>query len=103
MTLGGVHIGEKVQVTYPNGIQREYTVKGIFRAREMMQADHLAFVTRREMVSVLGRPNFSDRASEILVKADSSGIEESLASQLKALGTDLQVRTGKNMAAHTAA
>jgi len=95
MTLGGVHIGEKVQVTYANGVQRDYTIKGIFRAREMMVADHLAFVTRREMVSVLGRSNFSDRASEILVKADRSGIEDSLASQLKALGTDLQVRTWK--------
>ncbi len=95
MTLGGVHIGEKIQVTYANGVLREYTIKGIFRAREMMVADHLAFVTRREMVSVLGRSNFSDRASEILVKADRSGIEDSLASQLKALGTDLQVRTFK--------
>jgi putative ABC transport system permease protein len=95
MTLGGVHIGEKVQVTYANGVQREYTIKGIFRAREMMVADHLAFVTRREMVSVLGRSNFSDRASEILVKADRSGIEDSLAVQLKTLGTDLQVRTFK--------
>ncbi|MGD0854397.1 MAG: FtsX-like permease family protein [Dehalococcoidia bacterium] len=95
MTLGGVHIGDKVQVTYANEVQREYTIKGIFRAREMMVADHLAFVTRREMVSVLGRSNFSDRASEILVKADKSGIEDSLASQLKALGTDLQVRTFK--------
>ena len=95
MTLGGVHIGEKVQVTYANGIQRDYTIKGIFRAREMMVADHLAFVTRREMVSILGRSNFSDRASEILVKADRSGIEDSLASQLNALGTDLQVRTFK--------
>jgi len=95
MTLGGVHIGEKVQVTYANGVQREYTIKGIFRAREMMVADHLAFVTRREMVSILGRSNFSDRASEILVKANRSGIEDSLANQLKALGTDLQVRTWK--------
>jgi len=95
MTLGGVHIGEKVQVTYANGVQRDYTIKGIFRAREMMVADHLAFVTLREMVSVLGRSSFSDRASEILVKADRSGIEDSLATQLKALGTDLQVRTWK--------
>ncbi|MBN1375825.1 MAG: ABC transporter permease [Dehalococcoidia bacterium] len=95
LTLGGIHIGEKVQVTYPNGILREYTVKGIFRAREMMAADHLAFVTNREMVSVLGRSNFADRASEILVKADQNDIEDILASQLKALRTNLQVRTFK--------
>jgi putative ABC transport system permease protein len=95
LTLGGVRVGEKVRVSYPNGIQREYTVKGIFRAREMMLGDHLAFVTRREMVSVLGRPNFFDRASEILVKADRNGIEDSLAAQLKIASTDLRVRTFK--------
>jgi len=95
LTLGGVNVGDKVRVTYPNGIQREYTVKGIFRAREMMQADHLAFVTRREMVSVLGRSEFTNRASEILVKADSNGIEESLSADMKASGIDLEIRSWK--------
>jgi uncharacterized protein YjlB len=95
LTLGGVHTGEKVLVTYPNNIQRQYTVKGIFRAREMSRGDHQAFVTRGEMVSVLGRSSFSDRASEILVKADKNGVEDSLAAHVKASGTDLQVRTFK--------
>jgi putative ABC transport system permease protein len=95
LTLGGINTGEKVRVTYPNGVQREYTVKGIFRAREMMQADHLAFVTRREMVSVLGRSEYANRASEILVKADRNGIEESLAAGMKASGIDLEIRSWK--------
>jgi len=93
LTLGGVNVGDKVRVTYPNGIQREYTVKGIFRAREMMQADHLAFVTNREMVSVLGRPQFFNRASEILVRAENNGIEDSLAGELRSTGLDLEIRS----------
>ena len=95
LTLGGITTGEKVRVTYPNGVQREYTVKGIFRAREMMQADHLAFVTRKEMVSVLGRSEFANRSSEILVKADRNGIEESLSADMKASGIDLEIRSWK--------
>jgi putative ABC transport system permease protein len=95
LTLGGVNVGDKVRVTYPNGIQREYTVKGIFRAREMMQADHLAFVTNREMVSILGRPQFFNRASEILVRAEKNGIEDSLAVELRSTGLDLEIRSWK--------
>ena len=95
LTLGGVKVGEKVRVSYPNGIQREYTVKGIFRAREMMQADHLAFVTHREMVSVLGRSEFANRASEILVKGGSNNIEENLSAELAAAGIDLEIRGWK--------
>jgi putative ABC transport system permease protein len=55
LTLQGVQAGDKVRLTYPNGIQREYRVKGIFQAKEMLQADRLAFVTRIEIVSVLGK------------------------------------------------
>ena len=99
LTLGGIRVGEKVRVTYPNGIAREYTIKGIFRARETMQADHLAFVTRREMVSVLGRQQFYNRASEILVKADRPGIEEALTAQLQSSATDCEVRSWKEYGA----
>lgn len=91
-TLGGIHAGDKVKVTYPNEIGREYTVKGIFRAREMMQADHLAYVTRKEMVSVLGRSNYYDKASEILIKTSNRSIEDSLITQLKTLAPELQIR-----------
>jgi len=99
LTLGGINVGDKVRVTYPNGLMREYTVKGIFRAREAMQADHLAFVSRREMVSVLGRSQFYNRASEILVKADRPGLEEVLASELNSMGIDGEIRSWKEYGA----
>ena len=99
LTLGGIQVGDKVRVTYDNGVMREYTVKGIFRAHESMQADHLAFVSRREMVSVLGRSQFYNRASEILVRADRPGLEETLAAELKSMGVDGQIRSWKEYGA----
>lgn len=95
LTLGGVRVGEKVRVTYPNGVQKEYTVKGIFRAREMLRVDHLAFVTRQEMASVLGRGVFTDRASQILVSVDDPGNVKWFVEELKALGISGEIRDSK--------
>jgi putative ABC transport system permease protein len=93
LTLRGVQVGEKVRLTYPNGVQREYTVKGIFRAQEIVQADRLAFVTSKEMASVLGRQVYADRASQILVKTR-QGVEESLViKEIELLNADAQVRS----------
>ncbi len=99
LTLGGIQVGDRVRVTYGNGVMREYTVKGIFSAREAMQADHLAFVSRREMVSVLGRSQFYNRASEILVRADRPGLEEKLADERKSMGVDGEIRSWKEYGA----
>jgi putative ABC transport system permease protein len=93
LTLGGVQVGDKVRLTYANGVQREYTVKGIFQAQEMMRADHLAFVTRKEMASVLDRKTFSDRASEILVKARPGVKEEMLIREMREVGISGEIRS----------
>ena len=93
LTLDGVRVGDKVRLTYPNGIQREYQVKGIFRAREMMRADHLAFVTKKEMASVLGRSVFSDRASQILVRSRPNIDENSLIQEFRAMDINGEIRS----------
>ena len=92
LTLEGVQVGEEVRLTYPNGIQREYRVKGIFHAREM-QADRLAFVTRKEMTSVLGRAVFTDRASQILVKTEQAGGESLFIEEFEAIGINGEIRS----------
>lgn len=92
LTLQGVQVGDKVRLSYPNGIRREYTVKGIFQAREMTQADRLAFVTNKEMTSVLGRQVFNDRASQILVKIEQAGSESRVIKEIESLGIDAKVR-----------
>ncbi|MBE9482739.1 MAG: ABC transporter permease [Chloroflexi bacterium] len=93
LTLQGVQVGDKVRLTYPNGIQREYQVKGIFQAREVTQADRLAFVTREEMASVLGRQIFTDRASQILVSIEQSGNENWFIEEFETLGINGEIRS----------
>lgn len=92
LTLGGVRIGDKVRLTYHNGVQREYTVKGIFRSRDL-QADLLAFVTQKELASVMGRNVFYNRASQILVKAEPGVDENRLIEEFKALGIEGEIRS----------
>ena len=92
LTLGGVNVGDEVRLTYPNGVQREYTIKGIFRARHL-EVDFQAFVTRNEMASVLGKNVFNNRASYILVKAE-PGVEESrLIENFNAMGINGEIRS----------
>ena len=93
LTLGGVQVGDKVRLTYSNGVQQEYWVKGIFQAREMTQADRLAFVTRKEMTSVLGRTIFADRASQILVSIEQVGDENWFIEELETLGINGEIRS----------
>lgn len=92
-TLQGANVGDTVRVTYPNGVQREYRVKGIFQAREVSRADRTAFVTKTEMTSVLGRAVHLDRASQILVTVTETGTEDSVITQIKGLGIDGEVRS----------
>jgi putative ABC transport system permease protein len=92
LSLGEVEVGDEVRLTYPNGVQREYWVKGIFHARET-QADRLAFVTRKEMTSVLGRPVFADRASQILVKIEQMGDENWFIEEFEAMDINGEIRS----------
>jgi len=96
LTLQGVKVGDKIRLTYPNGVQREYRVKGIFQARETAQADRLAFVTRSEMASVMGRAVYRDRASQILVSIEQPGAERWFIEEIRALGIDGEVRSWRD-------
>jgi putative ABC transport system permease protein len=60
-----VHAGDEVIVTYGNGVQKKYTVKGIFHT-EFIQTDIQALVSQAEMESIY--PQTKDRAVSIHVK-----------------------------------
>ncbi|MDD5126872.1 MAG: FtsX-like permease family protein [Dehalococcoidales bacterium] len=92
LTLQGVQVGDKVRLTYHNGVQREYRVKGIFQAKEMFQADRLAFVTKSEMASVMGRTVYSDQSSQILVSTSPGASEGQIIQEISSLGIDAEVR-----------
>lgn len=91
-TLGGVTIGNKVRLTYPNGIQKEYVVKGVFRTREAM-ADRMALVTREELVSIMGGQISADQASQIIIKTAPSYDENVIIGELKTLGINGEIRS----------
>jgi putative ABC transport system permease protein len=91
--LGGVSVGDKVRLTFANGIRREYSVRGIFQAREIVQADHLAFITRTEMASVMGRNIYYDRASQLLVKVEPGKDPSTVLADIQALGLAAEVKS----------
>jgi putative ABC transport system permease protein len=62
--LGGAKVGEKLQITYDNGVSRTYTIKGIY---QVGFASTFVFVPYKEIESVLSVSNY---ASEILVRVD---------------------------------
>ena len=86
--LGGVDIGQKVEVTFANGLTREYTVRGVFKTNFAL-VDHEAFITSREAESVL---SVYDSASQVLVKIDSPQGEAPYIVQIKEMEPSLIVR-----------
>ncbi len=78
----GVKVGDKIELSFKNGIKREYEVKGIFDAKNI-DSDMMAFITKKEMESIL---NISDRASEIIVKTKETGNEEKYIREFRELG-----------------
>jgi len=81
-SLGGVVPGDEVVVLYENGIERKYTVKGIFNSK-FVQSDKNAFITNREMESILG---VSNGAHEIIIKVDESQPESHYITKFKDMG-----------------
>jgi len=77
-----VKVGDEITLTFNNGVQRDYEVKGIFSASFPL-VDIQAFITEREMESVLRVHN---RASEILIKIEQTGQEERYIEELRRIG-----------------
>lgn len=85
--LGGVRVGDKVRITYANGVSRQYTVKGIYNdAIGLFET----FITTDEAESVLGTHN---QASQILVRGDLARASvEVLARRIQAAFPKLKVQ-----------
>jgi len=66
-SLGGVAVGERIEIVFASGARREYVVKGIFETGSYI-ADYAAFITWDELESVVGTG--VDEATEVLVRAD---------------------------------
>jgi len=73
-SLQNVHEGDKVSIHYNNGVDKEYTVKGIFYT-EFIQTDLQAFITDKEFATVA--PLLANNASTIYIKTtENADIDE---------------------------
>lgn len=98
-SLGGIVVGDKIKLTFPNGVQREYTIKGIILTKNMM-ADMTAFLTEKEMESVLGTKNMT---SKILIRLAQPGQEPSYIKKIESMGVeDLDMKAWKDFMASSA-
>jgi len=88
-SLKGAEVGDIVTVTFSNGIIKDYRVKGIFGVSKM-GTDGLAFISEKEMESVLG---IDDKASVILVKLSNIGTEDEFRKKFIGLGISEDMKT----------
>jgi len=85
--LGGARVGDKIWLTYSNGMRRQYTIKGIYD--DPMRLSQV-FITAKEAESVLSTYN---SASQILVKTDLSNTPlEAYTARIQAMFPNLKVR-----------
>lgn len=98
-SLGGLIVGDKVELTFSNGLKREYTIKGILVTKNML-ADMTAFLTEKELESVLGTRNM---ASEILIRLEEPGTEDRYIKKIYAMGVeDVELKSWKDYMAASA-
>jgi len=88
-SLGGVHVGDTIDVTFSNGVVRTYHVKGIFETQSTT-VDQTGFITTKEMESVMG---LSDKASIVLVKLSTTGDENNFRTTMLSYGIQEPIKT----------
>jgi putative ABC transport system permease protein len=88
-SLGGVEVGDRIQVTYSNGVVKSYRVKGIFQTEGVM-IDSGAFITRAEMDGIM---HTEGTATEILVRGTSADNAQALKYTIMSYGVEEKVKT----------
>ena len=94
-TLGGVEVGKTVEVIFNNGVTRQYRIKGI-TATNSFSVDSNAFITRKELESVLGT---KDTANQILVRTQNTGNENVMRITLMQYGIQEKIWTWQDKSA----
>jgi len=89
-SLKYVHAGDRVVVNYANGIEKQYTVKGIFYT-ELSQGDIRTYVTEKEFESI--SPLMQDMATSIHVKTEKDVKLEPIIKQMQDIRTGLTFQT----------
>lgn len=94
-SLRRVHAGDKISITYTNGVKKQYQVKGVFHT-EFIQTDMLAFVTEREFRSV--NPLANNRANTIHVKLRNDSEAVRIIGEIAEFRDGLQFQTWEDTA-----
>jgi putative ABC transport system permease protein len=89
-SLREVHAGDRVTIYYVTGLQREYTVKGIFYT-ELIQNDIRAYITEKDFDSIY--PLMNDTAASIHVKLDSGAERQSVIEEIGSMRPGLRFQT----------
>ncbi|MDD1724705.1 MAG: ABC transporter permease [Methanospirillum sp.] len=88
-SLGGVAVGDMVDIAYGNGVVKKYRIKGIFETEGVL-IDSSAFISQKEMDSVMHTEN---TATEILIRGDAAESAPALKYAIMEYGTQEKVRT----------
>ena len=94
-SLQNVHAGARISVAYSNGIDKEYTVKGIFYT-EFIQTDLQAFVSDKEFQTVA--PLLANNASAIYIKTTEGADTDEIINQISSRTSGLKVMTWEDYA-----
>lgn len=89
-SLGGVAVGERIEIAFANGAIRPYVVKGIYETKSYL-ADYSALITRDDLESVLGAE--IDQSTEVLVRADREADVDEVKTALLEAGVQEDVKT----------
>jgi putative ABC transport system permease protein len=90
-SLKTVHAGSKVVIDYVNGVEREYTVKGIFFT-EFVQGDIRAYITEDDFRTMVP-PQIHDTATAIHVKLEKGADRSLVVEQVLAMREGLKYQT----------
>jgi len=90
-SLKTVHAGSKVVIDYVNGVEREYTVKGIFFT-EFVQGDIRAYITEDDYRTMVP-PLLQDTATSIHVRLEKGADRSLVVEEVLAMRPGLKYQT----------
>jgi len=89
-SLRHVHAGDRVTVAYVNGVEKQYTVKGVFHTR-FIQTDLQAFISQLEFCSVM--PAMHNKATSLRVKLEDDANPEQVIERIRSMSDGLEFQT----------
>ncbi|OPX74582.1 MAG: FtsX-like permease family protein [Methanoregulaceae archaeon PtaU1.Bin059] len=95
-SLGGVSVGRVVDISFNNGVTRQYRVKGIVTSNSF-SVDSNAFITKKEYEDVFG---IEDMANQVLVRTIETGKENEMRNTLLSFGVQEKIWTWQEKSAN---